>query len=219
MAWKLTPEADAEIMKWFREQSRREYRMKNYNDILGGIVEDIFKNNQAFNKEKEATRADENLSPEGKAAALTDLYNRHSKKHRELKEKLEQERQNLKRELSRAVFAPSPKDMTAFNAALDRLEAIKHEDELDKLISRADKIEDNITLQAAALFTAEKGYMKALNRVRELLPDKAEPLERLSDFQTRWGDARSAETRFEEKIYTSAPQKPEEVPNTIPAEI
>ena len=46
MAWKLTPEADAEIMKWFRDEYRRDYRMKNYNDILSGILEDIFRNNQ-----------------------------------------------------------------------------------------------------------------------------------------------------------------------------
>lgn len=214
MAWKLTPEADAEIMKWFREQTRREYRMKNYNDILGGILEDIFKNNQAFNQGKERIRLDEDLSTQGKNAALAKLYQAHSKTHRELKEKLEKERESLKRELSRAVFAPSSKDIPAFNAALDRLDAIKSQDELDTLINRADKIGDSITLQAIALHAAERGYSNALDRVRRLLPDRAESLDSLSDFQARWGDARTAGTKFEERIYSSGPQKPDGVPDT-----
>jgi hypothetical protein len=214
MAWKLTPEADAEIMKWFREQTRREYRMKNYNDILGDILEDIFRNNQEFNKGKERIRADEDLSTQGKNAALARLYEHHSKKHQELKEKLEKERESLKRELSRAVFAPSPKDIPAFNAAMDRLESIKHQDELDTLINRADKIGDSITLQAIALHAAERGYGNILGRVRRLLPDRAESLDLLSDFQARWGDARSKGTILEERIYSSGPQKPEGVPDT-----
>ncbi len=214
MAWKLTPEADAEIMKWFREQTRREYRMKNYNDILGGILEDIFKNNQAFNQGKERIRLDEDLSTQGKNAALAKLYESHSKTHRELKEKLEKEREELKRELSRAVFAPSSKDIPAFNAALDRLDAIKSQDELDTLISRADKIGDSITLQAIALHAAERGYGNTLGRVRRLLPDRAESLDLLSDFQARWGDARTAGTKLEERIYSSGPQRPEGVPDT-----
>jgi hypothetical protein len=214
MAWKLTPEADAEIMKWFRDQSRREYRMKNYNDILGGILEDIFKNNQAFNQGKERIRLDEDLSTQGKNAALAKLYESHSKTHRELKEKLEKERESLKRELSRAVFAPSSKDIPAFNAALDRLDAIKSQDELDTLISRADKIGDSITLQAIALHAAERGYGNTLGRVRRLLPDRAESLDLLSDFQARWGDARTAGTKLEERIYSSGPQRPEGVPDT-----
>lgn len=214
MSWRLTPEADAEIMKWFREQTRREYRMKNYNDILGGILEDIFKNNQAFNQGKERIRLDEDLSTQGKNAALAKLYESHSKTHRELKEKLEKERESLKRELSRAVFAPSSKDIPAFNAALDRLDAIKSQDELDTLINRADKIGDSITLQAIALHAAERGYGNTLGRVRRLLPDRAESLDLLSDFQARWGDARTAGTKLEERIYSSGPQRPEGVPDT-----
>ena len=214
MAWKLTPEADAEIMKWFRDEYRRDYRMKNYNDILSGILEDIFRNNQEFNKGKERIRADEDLSTQGKNAALAKLYQAHSKTHRELKEKLEQEREALKRELSRAVFAPSSKDIPAFNAAMDRLESIKHQDELDTLINRADKIGDSITLQAIALHAAERGYGNTLGRVRRLLPDRAESLDLLSDFQARWGDARTAGTKLEERIYSSGPQRPEGVPDT-----
>lgn len=212
--YKWTEEDRQEVLRWFREQTRREYRMKNYNDILSGILEDIFKNNQEFNKGKERIRADEELSPKGKNAALAKLYEHHSKKHRELKEKLEQEREALKRELSRAVFAPSSKDIPAFNAAMDRLESIKHQDELDTLINRADKIGDSITLQAIALHAAERGYGNILGRVRRLLPDRAESLDLLSDFQARWGDARSKGTILEERIYSSGPQKPEEVPNT-----
>lgn len=212
--YKWTEEGRQEVLRWFREQTRREYRMKNYNDILSGILEDIFKNNQEFNKGKERIRADEDLSTQGKNAALARLYAHHSKKHRELKEKLEQEREALKRELSRAVFAPSPKDIPAFNAAMDRLDAIKSQDELDTLINRADKIGDSITLQAIALHAAERGYGDILGKVRRLLPDRAESLDLLSDFQARWGDARSKGTILEERIYTSGPQKPEGVPDT-----
>ena len=218
MAWKLTPEADAEISKWFRHEYRREFRMRNYNDILSGILEDIFRNNQEFNKGKERVRADEDLSPKGKKDALTKLYEAHSKTHRELRGGLEQERESLKRELSRAVFAPSTKDIPAFNTALDRLDAIKSQDDFDALITRADKIGDSVTLQAIALHAAERGYSNALGRVRRLLPDRAESLDHLSDFQARWGEARSKGTVLEERIYSSGPQKPAEVPSSTVTE-
>jgi len=189
--------------------------MKNYDEVLGGIVEEILKNNREFQKRRDLIRADELLSDKGKSESLTKLFQQYSKKHKELRDKLEQERAKIKRALSRAVYSPNSKDMQAFNAALDRLDNIKHEDELSRLISRADKTGDKVTLQAAVLFAAEKGYTNAMNRVMELLPSEAEALERLSDFQTRWGDARSAGTRFEERIYTTGPQKPEEVPRSI----
>lgn len=209
-----TEEMREEGVKQIRAKIWREYRMKNYNDILGGILGDIFKNNQEFNKGKERIRADEDLSTQGKNAALARLYEHHSKKHQELKEKLEKERESLKRELSRAVFAPSSKDIPAFNAALDRLDAIKSQDDLNALIARADKIGDSVTLQAIALHAAERGYSNALGHVRRLLPDRAESLDSLSDFQARWGDARTAGTKFEERIYSSGPQKPDGVPDT-----
>lgn len=187
--------------------------MKNYNDILGGILEDIFRNNQSFNREKEIIRADQALSTQGKNVALAKIYQAHNKTHRELRGRLEQERESLKRELSRAVFAPSTKDIPAFNTALDRLDAIESQEALDGLINRADKIGDSVTLQAIALHAAERGYSNALGHVRRLLPDRAESLDHLSDFQSRWGDARSKGTVLEERIYSSGPQKPEGVPD------
>ncbi len=202
--------------KKFFDGFQKDPEPTDFDKVLGNLAKKIHKNTAEFNREVKAIRTDENLSVKGRQVQLSELFTRYSKLHKQLRAEMEQKRTEVQKELSRAVFAPSSKDLPAFNASLDRLDTIRSEDELNKIIRRAERIDDTITLQASILFASEKGYNHALDQLAEILPDKAAGLDRLADFQVRWGSRRELSTRFQEKAYTSAPQRPLELPSVNP---
>ncbi|MDP8218227.1 MAG: hypothetical protein P9M03_05830 [Candidatus Theseobacter exili] len=194
-----------------RIKKREVKKMKKADETMKEFMDKIYKNNQAFKKERDAIREDEKLSEIGKSEELTATFKKYTKVHAQLKVDMNLERESLKRDLFQEAYAPNQKDLVRYDVIMNKLENIQHEDQLDSLINRADKTNDNLTLNAMLLFTAEKGYRNASNKVRELLPEKKESLDTLYNFQSEWGDLRDSEKRFAERIYSSGPFKPEEV--------
>jgi hypothetical protein len=93
----------------------------------------------------------------------------------------------------------------ATRAALDRAAGMK-EEELRAALERAIRADDELTAQAIAHIAWEKGESRILEAYME--HDKNGDLRRLYQFEGAYGDRRTAQKKFEQKIAFSRPEWP-----------
>jgi hypothetical protein len=158
---------------------------------------------------------DENLSSTGRHTEAVELHEKAKAKHEALRAAYDTEIEETRAHLRQKAFSPrfgafddqAAKVATraAYAAAMDRAAGMK-EEELRAALERAIRADDELTAQAIAHIAWEKGESRILEAYME--HDKNGDLRRLYQFEGAYGDRRTAQKKFEQKIAFSRPEWP-----------
>jgi hypothetical protein len=158
---------------------------------------------------------DENLSSTGRHTEAVELCEKARAKHEALRAAYDAEVEETRQALRKEAFSPKFGYLTdraekvatraAYAAAMDRAAGMK-EEELRAALERAIRADDELTAQAIAHIAWEKGESRILEAYME--HDKNGDLRRLYQFEGAYGDRRTAQKKFEQKIAFSRPEWP-----------
>ena len=159
--------------------------------------------------------ADESLSSTGKHEAAVELHQKATTKHEQLRAAYDAEVEETRETLRKAAFAPqfgafhdqAAKVATraAYAAAMDRASSMDA-GELRAALERAFRADDELSAQAIAHVAWEKGESRVIEHFME--HDKNGNLRRLYEFEAAYGDRRTAQRKFEQRLAFSLPEWP-----------
>jgi len=159
--------------------------------------------------------ADESLSSTGKHEEAVELHQAATTKHEQLRAAYDAEVEETREALRKAAFAPqfgafhdqAAKVATraAYAAAMDRASSMDA-GELRAALERAFRADDELSARAIAHVAWEKGESRVLEAYME--HDKGSDLRRLYQFEASYGDRRTAQRKFEQRIAFSLPEWP-----------
>ena len=159
--------------------------------------------------------ADDNLSSTGRHAEGVDLCEKARAKHEALRAAYDAEVEETRASLRKKAFSPQFGYLTdqaakvatraAYAAAMDRAAGMSTE-ELRAALERALRADDELSAQAIAHIAWEKGESRVLEAYME--HDKGSDLRRLYEFEAAYGDRRTAQRKFEQRIGFSLPEWP-----------
>ena len=159
--------------------------------------------------------ADDNLSSTGKHEEAVELHQKATTKHEQLRAAYDAEVEETREALRKAAFAPqfgafhdqAAKVATraAYAAAMDRAAGMSTE-ELRAALERAFRADDELSARAIAHVAWEKGESRVIEHFME--HDKNGDLRRLYEFEGAYGDRRTAQRKFEQRMAFSLPEWP-----------
>ena len=159
--------------------------------------------------------ADESLSSTGKHEEAVELHQAATTKHEQLRAAYDAEVEETREALRKEAFSPKFGYLTdqatkvatraAYAAAMDRAAGMSTE-ELRAALERALRADDELSAQAIAHVAWEKGESRVLEAYME--HDKGGDLRRLYQFEASYGDRRTAQRKFEQRIAFSLPEWP-----------
>ena len=159
--------------------------------------------------------ADDNLSSTGKHEEAVELHQAATTKHEQLRAAYDAEVEETREALRKAAFAPqfgafhdqAAKVATraAYAAAMDRASSMDA-GELRAALERAFRADDELSARAIAHVAWEKGAGRVLEAYMDR--DKGGDLRRLYQFEASYGDRRTAQRKFEQRIAFSLPEWP-----------
>ena len=159
--------------------------------------------------------ADESLSSTGKHEEAVELHQAATTKHEQLRAAYDAEVEETREALRKEAFSPKFGYLTdqatkvatraAYAAAMDRAAGMSTE-ELRAALERALRADDELSAQAIAHVAWEKGESRVLEAYME--HDKGSDLRRLYQFEASYGDRRTAQRKFEQRIAFSLPEWP-----------
>ena len=190
--------------------------MSDYvNDSLDQKLTAMMQNRAAYKRNLADIEADEHLSSTGRHTEAVEFYEKAKAKHEELKASYEAEVQTLRESLRKEAFSPKFGYLTdqatkvatraAYAAAMDRAAGMSTE-ELRAALERALRADDELSAQAIAHVAWEKGESRVLEHFME--HDKNGDLRRLYEFEGAYGDRRTAQRKFEQRLAFSPPDWP-----------
>jgi lambda repressor-like predicted transcriptional regulator len=184
-------------------------------DSLENKLTAMIQNRTTYRERLGEIEADENLSSTGKHEAAVELHQKATTKHEQLRAAYNAEVEETREALRKAAFAPqfgafhdqAAKVATraAYAAAMDRAAGMSTE-ELRAALERALRADDELTAQAIAHIAWEKAESRILEAFME--HDKNGDLRRLYEFEAAYGDRRTAQRKFEQRIAFSLPEWP-----------
>lgn len=159
--------------------------------------------------------ADESLSSTGKHEEAVELHQAATTKHEQLRAAYDAEVEETREALRKEAFSPKFGYLTdqatkvatraAYAAAMDRAAGMSTE-ELRAALERALRADDELSAQAIAHVAWEKGESRVLEAYME--HDKGSDLRRLYQFEASYGDRRTAQRKFEQRLAFSLPEWP-----------
>ena len=190
--------------------------MSDYvNDSLDQKLTAMMQNRAAYKRNLAEVEADDNLSSTGKHEAAVELHQKATTRHEQLRAAYDVEVEETREALRKAAFAPrfgafddqAAKIATraAYAAAMDRAAGMK-EEELRAALERALRADDELSAQAIAHVAWEKGAGRVIEHFME--HDKNGDLRRLYEFEAAYGDRRTAQRKFEQRLAFSLPEWP-----------
>ena len=190
--------------------------MSDYkNDSLEQKMAAMTQNRTSYKDRLADIEADENLSSTGRHTEAVELHEKAKAKHEALRAAYDAEVEETRQALRKEAFSPKFGYLTdqatkvatraAYAAAMDRAAGMK-EEELRVALERAIRADDELTAQAIAHIAWEKGESRILEAYME--HDKNGDLRRLYQFEGAYGDRRTAQKKFEQKIAFSRPDWP-----------
>ena len=190
--------------------------MSDYvNDSLEQKMAAMIQNRATYRERLADIEADENLSSTGRHTEAVELHEKAKAKHGGLRAAYDAEVEETRQGLRKAAFAPrfgafddqAAKIATraAYAAAMDRAAGMK-EEELRAALERALRADDELSAQAIAHVAWEKGESRVIEHFME--HDKNGDLRRLYEFEAAYGDRRTAQRKFEQRIAFSPPDWP-----------
>lgn len=190
--------------------------MSDYvNDSLEQKMAAMTQNRTSYKARLADIEADENLSSTGRHTEAVELHEKAKAKHEALRAAYDTEIEETRAHLRQKAFSPrfgafddqAAKVATraAYAAAMDRAAGMK-EEELRVALERAIRADDELTAQAIAHIAWEKAESRILEAFME--HDKNGDLRRLYQFEGAYGDRRTAQKKFAQKIAFSRPDWP-----------
>ena len=190
--------------------------MSDYvNDSLDQKLTAMMQNRAAYKRNLAEVEADDNLSSTGKHEAAVELHQKATTKHEQLRAAYDAEVEETREALRKAAFAPqfgafhdqAAKVATraAYAAAMDRASSMDA-GELRAALERAFRADDELSARAIAHVAWEKGESRVIEHFME--HDKNGDLRRLYEFEAAYGDRRTAQRKFEQRIAFSLPEWP-----------
>jgi hypothetical protein len=158
---------------------------------------------------------DENLSSTGRHTEAVELCEKARAKHEALRAAYDAEVEETRQALRKEAFSPKFGYLTdraekvatraAYAAAMDRAENMDA-GQLKAAMDRALRADDELSAQAIAHVAWEKGESRVIEHFME--HDKNGDLRRLYEFEAAYGDRRTAQRKFEQRIAFSLPEWP-----------
>ena len=190
--------------------------MSDYvNNSLEQKMAAMIQNRATYRERLGEIERDENLSSTGRHTEAVELCEKAKAKHEALRAAYDAEVEETRQGLRKAAFAPrfgafddqAAKIATraAYAAAMDRAAGMSTE-ELRAALERALRADDELSAQAIAHVAWEKGESRVLEHFME--HDKNGDLRRLYEFEGAYGDRRTAQRKFEQRIAFSLPEWP-----------
>ena len=191
--------------------------MSNYQEIdsLEDKLTEMIRGRATYRERLGEIERDENLSSTGRHTEAVELCEKVKVKHEALRAAYDTEIEETRAHLRQKAFSPrfgafddqAAKVATraAYATAMDRAAGMK-EEELRVALERAIRADDELTAQAIAHIAWEKGESRILEAYME--HDKNGDLRRLYQFEGAYGDRRTAQKKFEQKIAFSRPDWP-----------
>lgn len=184
-------------------------------DSLENKLTAMMQNRAAYKRNLAEVEADDNLSSTGKHEAAVELHQKATTKHEQLRAAYDAEVEETREALRKAAFAPqfgafhdqAAKVATraAYAAAMDRASSMDA-GELRAALERAFRADDELSARAIAHVAWEKGAGRVLEAYMDR--DKGGDLRRLYQFEASYGDRRTAQRKFEQRIAFSLPEWP-----------
>ena len=191
--------------------------MSNYQEIdsLEDKLTEMIRGRATYRERLGEIERDENLSSTGRHTEAVELCEKAKAKHEALRAAYDAEVEETREALRKAAFAPrfgafddqAAKIATraAYAAAMDRAASMK-EEALRAALERALRADDELSAQAIAHVAWEKGESRVLEHFME--HDKNGNLRRLYQFEAAYGDRRTAQRKFEQRLAFSLPEWP-----------
>ena len=190
--------------------------MSDYvNDSLDQKLTAMMQNRANCRERLAEIEADDNLSSTGKHEEAVELHQAATTKHEQLRAAYDAEVEETREALRKAAFAPqfgafhdqAAKVATraAYAAAMDRASSMDA-GELRAALERAFRADDELSARAIAHVAWEKGESRVLEAYME--HDKGSDLRRLYQFEGAYGDRRTAQRKFEQRLAFSLPEWP-----------
>ena len=190
--------------------------MSDYtNESLEQKMAAMIQNRTAYKKRLADIEADENLSSTGRHTEAVELHEKAKAKHEALRAAYDTEIEETRAHLRQKAFSPrfgafddqAAKVATraAYAAAMDRASSMDA-GELRAALERAFRADDELSAQAIAHVAWEKGESRVIEHFME--HDKNGNLRRLYQFEAAYGDRRTAQRKFEQRLAFSLPEWP-----------
>ena len=190
--------------------------MSDYvNDSLEQKMAAMIQNRTTYRERLADIEADENLSSTGRHAEAVELCEKAKAKHEALRAEYDAEVEETRASLRKKAFSPQFGYLTdqaekiatraAYAAAMDRASSMDA-GELRAALERAFRADDELSARAIAHVAWEKGESRVLEAYME--HDKGSDLRRLYQFEASYGDRRTAQRKFEQRIAFSLPEWP-----------
>lgn len=190
--------------------------MSDYvNNSLEQKMAAMIQNRATYRERLGEIERDENLSSTGRHTEAVELCEKAKAKHEALRAAYDAEVEETRQALRKEAFSPkfgyltdqSAKIATraAYAAAMDRAAGMSTE-ELRAALERALRADDELSAQAIAHVAWEKGESRVIEHFME--HDKNGDLRRLYQFEAAYGDRRTAQRKFEQRIGFSLPEWP-----------
>jgi hypothetical protein len=190
--------------------------MSDYvNDSLEQKMAAMIQNRTTYRERLADIEADENLSSTGRHAEAVELCEKAKAKHEALRAAYDAEVEETRQALRKEAFSPKFGYLTdqatkvatraAYAAAMDRAENMDA-GQLKAAMERALRADDELSAQAIAHVAWEKGAGRVLEAYME--HDKNGDLRRLYQFEASYGDRRTAQRKFEQRLAFSPPDWP-----------
>lgn len=136
---------------------------------------------QAYRQRLEEIRANPNLSDQGQAAEVTEVYEAHKRRMAEMRAEVAAELQSTRDRAQRRAFGPlvpssaSEADkatvMMAYRDALEKAETAESTETGRRMLDRAMRTGDAQLARAVATVSAERGWSAVLNAYVDAYPD------------------------------------------------
>ena len=191
--------------------------MSNYQEIdsLEDKLTEMIRGRAIYKERLADIERDENLSSTGRHTEAVELCEKARAKHEALRAAYDAEVEETRASLRKKAFSPQFGYLTdqaakiatraAYAAAMDRAAGMSTE-ELRAALERALRADDELSAQAIAHVAWEKGESRVLEHFME--HDKNGDLRRLYQFEAAYGDRRTAQRKFEQRIAFSLPEWP-----------
>ena len=184
-------------------------------DSLENKLTAMIQNRTTYRERLGEIERDENLSSTGRHTEAVELCEKAKAKHEALRAAYDAEVEETRQALRKEAFSPKFGYLTdqatkvatraAYAAAMDRAAGMSTE-ELRAALERALRADDELSAQAIAHVAWEKGESRVIEHFME--HDKGSDLRRLYQFEASYGDRRTAQRKFEQRIAFSPPDWP-----------
>jgi len=166
-----------------------------------------------FQRVADEIRRDRDLTPAAKQRKLKQLHEAHDQQMAELRRQVDAALGSERQRLRRAAFGVDPALTDSYRAAIQIAERASDQDELQRILRRAEDVGDEVLARAAALLAAERGYRVVLKTYLSSRPQMAQAVGELADFEATVGDAG---WRFALKSHFAAAPRPVELDQPAP---